>query len=221
MACFDEKMFPNLLDSFKSTSAEIETQLKNYSLYFFQERDPIAENSRFPGFAHTFYEMLKTTGKIPTQEDFWQEYRESNKFCHQVINLSQPQTTGLKARVFRAYPSLVRDIHFAAYIRDSNAFNLVLYNEILDIEHGIDLVIGKNNNLYAVSLFTDTAIARSRRNDKKGRHSKQAWMESLIPFDLPIELGRSKKAGEFFLYSEPELSMLKCVISTIGANPKE
>ena len=64
---------------------------------------------------------------------------------------------GIRARAFRTYPSLVRDVYFNKYIEERLGMKCrIIYNTRLDIEEGIDLMIVSQKNNYGISFFTDT-----------------------------------------------------------------
>ncbi|MEI7752569.1 MAG: hypothetical protein WCJ71_10850, partial [Candidatus Omnitrophota bacterium] len=147
---------------------------------------------------------------------YHRSYLQDNSEWFRSNSLTPSQMEGLKARIFRTYPSLVRDVHFYFFTLESNAFDSVLYNEKLDIEHGIDLVIKKNSRLYAVNLYTDTKRAYVGRVKKQYRHQK---LEGFTYVELPVEFKGSKKCGEFFLYSERELNNLIKIIGNHDLPP--
>jgi hypothetical protein len=111
----------------------------------------------------------------------------------------------LKARIFRTYPSLVRDLHLGVLLKESRAFDDVFYNEIMDIQYGIDLVVLKNGVQLGLCLFTNTQIAFKARAKKEYRLKKPVNFKCI---EIPIQFRGSKVCGDFFLYSEREIDMI-------------
>jgi hypothetical protein len=147
----------NTLDDVWLSSKQIEEQIKNYNISFLQIRVPEIEfGMKVPIFIYPFYSFLLREDRMPTQNEYWLEYCSKNKQSLINLKLTTQQKLGLKARVFRTYPSLVRDIHFGALLRDCKEFDDVFYNETLDVKYGIDLVVSKNNKYIGLNLFTTT-----------------------------------------------------------------
>jgi hypothetical protein len=203
----------NTLDDVWLSSKKIEEQIKNYKLSFMQLRVPEIEYEiKVPIFVNPFYSFVLREDKIPTQEEFWNEYCSQNKEFFNKVKLTEQQKMGLKARAFRTYPSLVRDIHFGATIRENCDLDDVFYNEVLDVEYGIDLVVSKNNKHMGLNLFTNTKNSISAREKKQYRPKKQI---NLNCYEIPIEFKGSKVCGDFFLYSEREILKIKNSIFSV------
>ena len=206
------KSSENLFNSVTVTSAGIEAQICKFSLTFSQTRNGKTEwRLKLPVFTRSFHKYIKAKNSVPSQNDYWIFYTCENKEYLSGLNLSQEEKTGVKARVFRAYPSLVRDFHFGLYIKEKNIFKTVFYNEILDIEYGIDLVVenaaGEKTGLI---FFTKTKAAEHARNVKKLRPKKKA---GFVCHEIPIDFCGSKVCGDFFLYSEREINTIMEKIS--------
>jgi hypothetical protein len=197
----------NILDQFPVTSDDIEKQISGYSLEFSQTRNQRVEwGMAFPMFVPPFYQFIReNNGTIPTQEEYWLFYLEENEDWFNENELTAELLEGLKARVYRSYPSYVRDIHFAKYLQDNATDIEVMYDIQLDIEEGIDLLIVKKGIPYAVNLYTDTQRANSARKKKTFRHKNYT---NVVYVELPIELDDNHKHGKFFLYGKRELDDL-------------
>jgi hypothetical protein len=202
----------NTLDDVWLSSKKIEQQVKDYNLSFIQLRVPEIEYGiKVPIFVVPFYSFVLREDRVPTQEEFWKEYCNKNQDFFQKTKLTEQQNMGLKARAFRAYPSLVRDIHFGATIRDNGYFDDVFYNEVLDVEYGIDLVVFEKQKILGLNLFTNTKNANIAREKKQYRPKKQI---NLICFEVPIDFRGSKTCGDFFLYSDRETLKIKDTIAS-------
>ncbi len=197
----------NLFDSVTFSSADIEAQIRVFNLSFDQTRnDRVEWKLKLPMFVPPFYDYIKSRGSIPSQDDYWLFYVSENKDYLVSLNLSREEKIGLRARVYRTYPSLVRDFHFGLYLKENNFFCFVFYNEILDIEYGIDLVIeNEERTLIGLNLFTQTQAAQYARKVKEFRPKKSVNFACL---EIPIDFKGSKTCGDFFLYSDREITSI-------------
>ena len=204
------KVYDNLLDNISFSAQDIENQIKNYNLRFIQYRNQEVEfGIRFPMFLPSFYKYVLEKQTIPNQEQYSEIYIRENFSFFRFKNYSVDIIKGLKARLFRTYPSLIRDLHFCLFLKDSKKFDSVLYNTELDIQEGIDVLIGLKNQLFAVNLYTNTRNACSVRNNKEFRHNKSTKYNYI---ELPVDFNGSKKCGNFFLYGEREFSNVNKII---------
>lgn len=205
---FKSSNYPNLLDKIGLTSSGIRNQIEVYPLEFLQNRNKDAEwNIGFPMFIPSFYQHIIEYGTIPTQETFYANYLELNKTYFAQNKHTQEILTGLKARAYRTYPSVVRDIHFSLYMREIlNTTTTVVYNLQLDIEEGIDVMLIHNEAFYGVNLYTQTNRAVSSRTIKEHRHEK---FSNVRYVELPVPFNGSIQCGQFFLYGERELNALR------------
>lgn len=200
----------NTLDGVWLSSKQIEEQIKDYKLTFMQLRVPEIEYGiRVPIFVYPFYSFVLREDRVPTQDEYWREYCSKNKEFLNKLKLTTQQKLGLKARVFRTYPSLVRDIHMGAIMRECKDFDDIFYNETLDVEYGIDLVVVKNNKSLGLNLFTNTKNSIEAREKKQYRPKKPI---DLYCIELPIDFRGSKTCGDFFLYSDKEVFKIKEII---------
>lgn len=198
--------YKNLFDHIVLESEEIENQIINYDLTFSNIKNDFVEwRMKFPMFLNSFYQSVYDTNTIPTQSDFWSTYLIKNESFFNEKSFSESTIEALKARAYRAYPSLVRDIHFVHYVKENMRDSRVIYNRTLDVEEGIDFMIVKNDKNYAVNLFTSTARAIQARAKKENRHKKY---DNVIYIELPVNFMGSYSCGKFFLYKEQEYNNL-------------
>jgi len=162
--------YKNLLDEISLTSGEIENNLKDYKLVFFPYKNPIVERGmKIPLFLKSFYAFIKKYKRIPTQNEMFDGYISMNQDYFNRNNFNEDIMHGIKARAFRAYPSLVRDIHFNLYVKENLKEANVIFNPKLDYINGIDILIDYNDIYYGVNLYTDTIEARKYRKLKDDR----------------------------------------------------
>ncbi len=213
MKIFDPQNYPNKLDQIQLGYNEIESEILSFKLSFDKLKDYDVEwKMSPPSFIMPFYDYLVKNRSIPTQEAYGIHYLNMNKGFFEEKKYDEKTNKALKARLDRTYPSLVRDVHFALYVKSKSEHSEVIYNEDLDLKEGIDLLIVFYEKFYAVNLYTDTGRAHAGRYKKKFRH---------IPFDnvnyieLPVKLKDANKKGDFFLYGENEFNRLLAEIRTI------
>jgi hypothetical protein len=200
------KDYPNFFDHFSITPVEIEDQIVAFPLLFLKERNKMVEwKIQFPMFLHAFYKFLWENKKVPQQEEYFNFYLEINKVFFEKNNYSEKIITGLKARIFRTYPSLVRDLHFASYLNHHFTEVKIIYNRTLDIRDGIDVLVIYKNKFLGVNLFIDTTRAIIGRQKKINRHST---FQNVTYIDLPVDFKDSTKCGEFFLYGKNEFEKI-------------
>ena len=195
----------NLLEQIGFSADEVESQIKDYKLVFDATRNEKVEwHLKLPLFVPPFYMFVKTRGFVPDQNDYWHFYVSENRERLQSFGLTHDEKLGVRARVFRTYPSMVRDLHFGLFIKNRGFFRKVFYNEILDVEYGIDLAIETDSGTkIGLNLFTRTTIAQHAREVKEFRPKKQINMPC---YEIPIDFKGGKSCGDFFLYSEREIA---------------
>ena len=210
MKILDVDSYPNLLDHLKLTSIEICSIIEGFTLSFPQTRNEKAEwRIAFPMFLTPFYKYVYNNNRVLKQDDFYNYYLSENKIFFDTNKFSAEILEGLKARIYRTYPSLVRDLHFSLLVQEKIEDAKVVYNRKLDIEEGIDLLIKLNDILYAINLYTDTARAHIGREKKVSRHTP---FDNVKYVELPVNFKGSLKCGNFFLYGETELNQIKKII---------
>lgn len=183
---------------------EMERQLEKIPLDFLQQRVQEVEwESSVPMFVTALNNYVTLMDKIPTMRQFFDSYIASNRDHPTIRRFSHSQELmgGLRARAYRAYPSLVRDIHFEKLL--SERFTM-LYDEDIDIKAGIDYVINYKGNTFYVHCQVDTPASRNAREKKNSRHDYRGFH-----VDLFLKREKSRKLGDFWLYAERDINRLK------------
>lgn len=197
--------YSNLLDEITLSVDEILTQIGSITLNFDKVINKSIENdSKLPPFIKTFYYFILIYNKIPTQEEFWDEYIKDD-YVTDIIK-DKDKKVGLKSRLFRVYPSLVRDIHFSLLLKDKSKNCDVIYNIDLDYFNGIDILIEYKKNLYGINLYVDTGRSKYYRGKKYGRHKK---ITNVTTIDIPVIFSEDNKHKDFFLYGEEQINLIK------------
>jgi len=154
-------------------------------------------------FVDTFKRMLNENNQIPSQNEFVESYFKENAQVILDKITSKQLKLGLKARLRRTYPSLVRDVHFEALLRE-RGLN-VSYNLELDIRAGVDHTIKYRGQTFYIHCYVNTRAGRLGRKIKNRRHDFTG-----IHVNIELNLGAesSKSVGDFYLYSDHHIDYL-------------
>lgn len=208
MKIFQPEKYKSLYDDISLTATQIEDMIKHYQLIFSQLRIRSVEwETQFPMFVPIFYRLIITNQNIPDQQEFWTAYKVENKEI--VSGYNEKTISALQARVYRTYPSLVRDVHFGLFLKKRLPECKIVYNIDLDIKEGIDLMIIHNNRYWAINLYINSSRAQIGRNVKEKRHIK---FENVKYIELPAS-HKKNKIGMFYLYGCDEFNLIKSTLS--------
>lgn len=208
---FRREDFPDLLEKINLTSSSIVKQIENFHLTFSKERNNLVEwGMQLPMFVPAFYDFVLQFERVPDQSEFFNHYISSNAERFTPDNFDSGLMSGLQARAYRTYPSLVRDISFNKYVKEHIADYAAIYNIDLDVSEGIDLMLSKGELHYAINLFTQTTRAYQGRAKKKYRHT---LFDNVKYIDFPVNFKGSFAVGDFFLYWETEYKQLINLLS--------
>ncbi len=200
--------YENSLNKINLSVSGIESVIKDFSLEFPSVRNETVEHKmRVPMFVYPFYRFVIEGKQVPYQEQYWRAYAKHNRDWFDSVRPSNEIIEGLKARAFRTYPSLMRDLHFAKLVSEQNYFDEVIYNQDLDIKRGVDLLLKKDGKVFAVNLYTQTSRAYTARKKKESRHEKLD--EDVLNIEFPVAFKGSKQCGQFFLYDIDDFERLK------------
>ncbi len=214
-------MYQNYMDNIKLSSQIIEDQIKPMKLFFLvQMDDEIEWKTMPPMFIYSFYKFIAHYSRIPTQAEFWSFYYHENKT--QFSDKVKQNLQSLQARVYRAYPSFVRDVHFYYILAESEIFSQVIYHPEIDIKYGIDFIVRYKERCFGVNCYIDPPRSHQGREKKQFRHEST---KKLILINLPVNFKGSKKCGQFYLYSQRELIQLISILDqnrfNIKSNPDQ
>lgn len=198
---------------------EKEMRAINYDSFYDKYRtcrdEDGVERTQFPSIIYAFYNIIFSFNKIPTPTELLNGYYSLNS---QELILQGAQVVyknrsfkkmDLDARVLRTYPSLIRDYHFYLMILQEDCFDKVIYSCKNDIE-GKDIIIKHQGVEYIVSLFVKTQRSSLFKKIKNSvRHDY-----GVNEIQMPLDLNTAKKCGDFFVYSDKELDILKQAINS-------
>src|SRR6218665_3423978 len=142
----DISQYDNLLDSITFNSEDIEKTILNYKLVFDQYKNEDVEwRMKLPMFVDSFYAEVIKNQKVPSQNELFETYINQTSI-QEILNKSPEKradlTRGIKARLYRSYPSLVRDLHFSLFLKENaRESTQIIYNIELDVTIGIDILV--------------------------------------------------------------------------------
>lgn len=203
----------NKLNQIDLNVKEIEKKLRKNGLDFIDvKRNDVENRISFPMFVDSFYKYIDVYGDIPTQKEYFDYYISLNENCQNIQKLNIDQFEGLRARVYRTYPSLIRDLHFAKVLDEKTAIDEVIYNQELDVGDGIDILLKENGFKYGLALYTNTRRAKMKRQEKiEYRDDK----EDYIYVELPLKFDGAREINDFYLYGTRELiTVLNIILET-------
>lgn len=126
-------------------------------------------------------------------------------------------------RCKKAWASLVRDVHFAFLMFESqeklDLFDTVEFSLEADIQRGADLIIENVGQEYHVNLFVDSKKSR-KFLDKKKKHRQDA--KQAIDIEVPMTFRGEKKrlptgADDLWLYNRKHVKAVNDLINGTGA----
>lgn len=192
----------NLLPKIKLSVKDIRHQLSNIHLSFLKNKLYQVENEiQFPYFVNSFYDYIIHTNTIPNQGQFFQAYYSEHK--HNLPNMDNEMLLALKARLYRAYPSYVRDMLFAKLLYDKTDFEDIIYDIDLDINEGVDVLVIERGIKYAINLYVATYRSKNYRKIKHDRHPNKD--KSYVDIDLPLDLKHAMKISNLYVYSNKHI----------------
>ena len=196
---------------FMSTK-EIESQLKGidyknfYSYYKGRVADEV-EKANLPFIMLAFYHYVFVEERVPTPQDLLDEYyflnrKSITRYGDDYINFDGRtfQKKDVDARVLRAYPSLIRDLHMFSLLSESKCFDKVSYSFVDDM-NGADIVITHQGKQFIVSLFVQTKRSQEFKKYKNTVRHQYGNNEIQVPLDFAL----ASQCGDFYLYNKTNL----------------
>ena len=182
--------------------------------------EEVEKDESFPKTFFPFYEFLKFRKTIPSFEQMWRYYliREKNQ---DFFNTTTRYIKGsvffyaLEYRACKAYPSYVRELLFILLVKEKFTDYEVIYDQMLDFEKGIDILLIKNDVYYGVKLRINTSNSLKFAEDKLTRHNSMPEV-NYINFDFDMFDEDKLVVNHFFLYSEKYLDRLRNDIAEIN-----
>jgi hypothetical protein len=185
------------IEEMLSSSRFDTTTLRRASSHRFEGKRAI------PMMTVSFHRLLFDTGMVPTPDEYLSEYERENS--HFLSSMSDDDMGGIRYRVMRAYPSLIRDIHFVCGCRE---IGCPAIRTVRDDIAGIDARIPIENGEVKVRLYYDSPRSKSHRMMKAFAH-----VMGPDHHDLGLSKDNSIRIGDFFLYSP---STIRSFLTSVG-----
>ena len=140
-----------------------------------------------------------------SQEGLWYDYYTTNR--ERIISsVGANALPAVMARVYRAYPSLVREHHALLLLRSTEHFDWVLTDPKLDAA-GVDYLVVYRGRAFGVHAYLATERGRAFREAKRKRHKDIG-----IVIDMPLSPEDAATIGKFQVYGPSHLENLINVI---------
>lgn len=214
---FDPKNFPNMLPYLRITHRDVENWCEYYPLEILPKDkyyDDFIENIKgFPTMVYPFYSHILKSEKqqMPFQHEYYETYlkyhaKMETNFDFEFSGYSDVQKmiykNAVMGRVYRTYPSLVRDLHFALYLKNKLGDNAV-FNRQLDVYKGVDIMLIIKNKYYGIKLFTKTERAEEFKRIKDSHRQKDFSNVEYIPITKSL---KGDYFGSFYLFGDDEFN---------------
>ena len=198
---------------------ECESQMRKiqydliYNNYRGHKDENGVEKTQFPSVIFAFYNIVFNHSKIPSPSELLDEYYSI--YSSEIITNENFVTyknrvfnkQDLDARILRTYPSLVRDYHFYLLLVETGCFDKVIYSCKNDIA-GKDLLVCHYGKEYVLSLFVKTRRSdffKTIKNSFRHNYGKNE-------IQLPLDLNKATKCGDFFVYDNNDVEKVKTII---------
>ncbi|MCZ4409981.1 hypothetical protein O3Q51_14260 [Cryomorphaceae bacterium 1068] len=167
-------------------------------------KDPKVEKAKLLPFALAFYYHLFSQRSIPTEKELFDRYvsfsgrEEENEI---IIEEERYSKTGLRARLLRTYPSLIRDFHLYLMLQESNRFQSVGYSLSKDYYDGLDLSLNHSGQAFHLSVYLQTKRSAEFKKKKYTRHDYIGVKEIAIP----LEFNSMEKLGQIYVCTDAHI----------------
>lgn len=208
-------VYHNTLADLRLTAQDIEQQIGDINLVFSPiVNDAMEWRTMPPPFARTFYKLVTKHQRVPNQEEFWAAYCSDNSGAIAALAPNEKSLEALKARALRAYPSLVRDLHFYCLLRDSGHFEEVTYDIDIDVQEGVDIIVKYAGQLWGIHCYAGTERGLQGREKKRRRHHNAVFQNTL---DVVLDMNRARRCGQFYLYGTKDVEY---VVQTVAGRAR-
>lgn len=151
-----------------------------------------------------FYLFVLLYQRLPTPEEFFKQYQLCYaRDVYKLGSVSEANEEVIKVRLYRAYPSLIRDIHFYCLCSNDPRFDDVKYSTEVD-KQGVDLIVSKGGKRFAVRLHNNSEAASNWAKTKE--------IVGHFAAVIDIVLSIPNRIGCFDLYTTHSLDYLAAAI---------
>lgn len=170
-------------------------------------KDPNVEKAKLPPFALAFYYHLFSQRSIPTEKELFDRYISFSgelEESHVLIENKRYSMEGLRARLLRTYPSLIRDFHFYLMLQESKRFDSVGYSLNKDYYDGLDLSLSYSGQAFHLSVYLQTKRSAEFKKKKYTRHDYSGVKEITIP----LAFSSLKQLGSIYLCTASHIQIV-------------
>lgn len=171
-------------------------------------KDKVVEETDLPPFIVAFYYFIFTKNRIPTQEEMFEVYYFINSFSFDAESFIYKgcviTKNGLKARILRTFPSLIRDFHFYLILKESGLFSEVFYSLQNDYYKGLDLQVIYKSKVFFVSIYLDSIRGTHYKKKKYSRHD----YSSVTEITMEVSKDTMYQCGKINLLTDQHLNKL-------------
>lgn len=143
----------------------------------------------------SFHRHLFDSGVVPDPDEYLSEYEDENS--HFLSSIGEDDMMVIRHRVMRAYPSLVRDVHFVCGCREMGVHAI---RTVRDDIAGVDARVPVGDREVKVRLYYDSPRSRAHRMMKAFAH-----VMGPDHYDLGLSRTNCLRIGDFLLYSRPSI----------------
>lgn len=187
------------------TSKTIEAQLATMPIYR-MDRKPYTDARYLPPITLPFFLFTLLKNRIPNEPELVTFYTKSINGSIQLfkegLDAGDFSPEVIQQRIYRAYPSIVREYHFFHLLQESGKFDRVTYSLRKDVADGIDVLLELNGFKFALALYADTPRANAARDHK-------TTPDYLFHTELCLRLDdTSRQVGKFYLYDNSHVEFV-------------
>jgi len=202
------------------TVEEVENHVKTlpYTIYR-TKKCAIVEKSLLPPLIKPFYFLVIKNGNVPDEMLFVKTYLKKyfkwlpNNQCQILPEYDSNgagtlyDTLGVKYRIQKTYPSLIRDLHmYLMLVEENKNYNLdeIRYSFFADYCDGRDITVKHQGKDTFIHLFLSSFNSNKYRNSKKTtRHSYEG-----VNLECGIDKTSCQKKGKFMLFTKSDVLIL-------------
>lgn len=167
-----------------------------------------ADGVFIPSMAIPFYHFIFELGRVPNEQEFYAHFTKlyCSPFRITENDYSYLNQLYVKEIIHRSYPSFVRDFHFYLLLSEDVFFDNVWYSVKSDVADGIDIFVKKDEVVYTIGIFLESA---------KSRHYLDKKISSVqIPIAVSYSKDSTKQIGKFSLCHQDHIDIVKTAISS-------
>ena len=164
----------------------------------------VENNDKIPILLDAFMDFRYKHKRIPSQKEYAKNFVCKNWGDKEVRRLLKRKNlrNALYLRLFRAYPSFVRDALLYGYLKYKKVN--ISYDYEKDIR-GVDFVIvGKSKTAYNIHCYVEASFGRTDWREKKNhRHNYTG-----VHIDLKLKRHQCVGIGNFLFYTDDQINRL-------------